>query len=402
MSWAIRYYDMCCSLLQIYVSQYGSVIYHKMKIRLPGFLQKQTSIPLRLWFLLLAPLFTLMIFIPLLVHPDVSDSFDELIHGEAEKHPIMFATIREENQGAEPINRFSGDRGDGVKFGVCQMSFEPLKPLQELSESVPFYVPADRKTLTEIQDLEDKQFDALLRATTKQFDGKIIVYVHGYNIGFEKACRRAAIFQHATNTRGQLVLFSWPADGNALNYIRDEADLEWSVGYLAEFLLDLSKKFPGAKINLVGHSLGGRGMAKALANIAQRSNKGPIFNDLILLAPDIDSGLFEQLFPSIRTVVRHASLYVSDKDNALKVSNQLHGYPRLGEAGEYLTILKGLDTIDVTDSGGISASGHLYHLHNSFVLQDIKKVLHSANSDEIRKHRIKQSSRDKMYWKIVK
>ena len=73
-------------------------------------------------------------------------------------------------------------------------------------------------------------------------DGRLVLYVHGYNIGFEKGCRRSARLTENAGLHGQLLLFSWPADGNYLNYVGDVADMGWSIAYLEQVLRRLANQ----------------------------------------------------------------------------------------------------------------------------------------------------------------
>ena len=68
-------------------------------------------------------------------------------------------------------------------------------------------------------------------------------------------------------------------------------------------------------------------------------------------------------------------MYASENDNPLRLSHEVHGYPRLGEAGENLVVMQGLDTIDVSISAGREVTGHLYHLYNDRVRADLGFLL---------------------------
>jgi esterase/lipase superfamily enzyme len=69
------------------------------------------------------------------------------------------------------------------------------------------------------------------------------------------------------------------------------------------------------------------------------------------------------------------TLYVSDQDRPLDVSERLHGHPRLGQAGNPLADLDGVAVIDVSDLPPHSASGHLYHRNDAVVGADMRALL---------------------------
>jgi esterase/lipase superfamily enzyme len=154
-----------------------------------------------------------------------------------------------------------------------------------------------------------------------------------------------------------------------------EADLMWSVPYLARFIDEIVKRGGRGRVDVVAYSLGVRGAVQALARMAYREASDSILNELVLVAPDIDTAIFQQELPLIRKTALRITVYASDNDKALKVSHDVHGYPRLGMAGEYLTVLEGVETIDVSPLEMRRFSGHIYHLFNPEVTEDLTRLL---------------------------
>lgn len=89
-------------------------------------------------------------------------------------------------------------------------------------------------------------------------------------------------------------------------------------------------RFDTGDANIVAHSLGTRGVMLALVLMgqAQQENK-TLFNQVALIAPDIDTGMFKQYLPLIRPLVHNMMVYVSSKDSPLALSRQVHGYRQL-------------------------------------------------------------------------
>ena len=65
----------------------------------------------------------------------------------------------------------------------------------------------------------------------------------------------------------------------------------------------------------------------------------------------------------------------SDNDTPLKLSRQLSGCPRLGEGGAYLTVVEGMDTIDVSSAGRYQIAGHEYFYFHPRVSADLVTLL---------------------------
>ncbi|HBH35624.1 MAG TPA: hypothetical protein DDW45_04365, partial [Gammaproteobacteria bacterium] len=288
---------------------------------------------------------------------------------------VLYATLRNHEEGDKPGEFFYGDSRGRLNAGICNMEFKPVNGLKKLADSAPFYIPDRIRSIKEINEFSREEFWKRVEASVARDNGNLVFYIHGYNIGFEKACTRAATFQRELDLHGRMLLFSWPANGNMLTYTHDEADLAWSVSHLEKFLTQLSKRFGPSRIDLVAHSLGARGVLDALSRMSYSNPSKQLFNELILIAPDIDSQIFLQRLPPLRPLVRRITLYASENDNALKLSHEVHGSNRLGEAGEMLTLDAGIETIDLSAQSTRTVSGHIYHLHNPMVIADIKQLI---------------------------
>ncbi len=103
--------------------------------------------------------------------------------------------------------------------------------------------------------------------------------------------------------------------------------------------------------------------------------ESPVIDQLVLMAPDFDSQTFIDLLPGLAPLAGGITLYASDKDTPLKLSHQLSGYPRLGEAGEYLTVIEAMDTIDVSSIGRYQITGHEYFYFHPLVTADLVSLL---------------------------
>ena len=240
---------------------------------------------------------------------------------------------------------------------------------------MPFYIRSETIELSGLQETSvNRLIDDLIIQALGQ-NKNIVVYLHGYNVGFGKSCRQAAMFQRSLGLNDRLLLFSWPADGNFLKYTWDEADLVWSVSYLSKVVKSIARRIGRAKIDVVAHSLGARGAVHALSQLVHSEKKMPLVNELLLLAPDIDRDTFKHELPALHRIAKRITVYVSENDKALKLSNDVHGHPRLGEAGEFLSIYKRMETIDISLLGMRRFSGHLYHLFSPEVNKDLSRLL---------------------------
>jgi esterase/lipase superfamily enzyme len=308
---------------------------------------------------------------------EAQEEGNSTLSGSGEHLSVPFVTLRNRTGSSSPEDYFGGTRGE-PRAGFCTVAFSPIRGLGEIAEAVPFYIPDEQIELTEVRETPLKDLFSGVETFLDGDNGNVVIYIHGYKIDFEKSCERSAIFQRALGLHDRLLLFSWPADGNMLKYTWDESDLIWSVPYLARFIDEIVRRAGKGKVDVVAHSLGARGAVQALARMAYRDSATSILNELVLIAPDIDTDIFRQELPLVRKTAIRITVYASDNDKALKLSHEVHGYPRLGMAGEHLTVLEGVETIDISAVGTRRLSGHIYHLFNPEVIEDLTQLLHTG------------------------
>ncbi|MCK0149459.1 alpha/beta hydrolase [Marivita sp. S6314] len=287
---------------------------------------------------------------------------------------VSYLTQRDRSGSPDPETFYNGERGAEIAAGFCAIEDQSLDFLSSVAEAAPFRIPDEILKLHSVQESDVRTvFDGLVASSA---GAAPTLYTHGFFIDFEKGCRRATVFQENANLVGRFLWFSWPSNGELTNYTHDEADLHWSVPDLANAIARLDATFGKGQFNIAGHSMGGRGMALALYDVAVRHPDVRV-GHVALLAPDIDFGLFARLVPRIRPIVKSLTIYVAEADRPLALSEQVHGYPRLGQAGNDVGVLDGVEVIDLSDLPVRSPSGHLYHIYNTEVGDDLNQLLNS-------------------------
>ncbi|MBE9567090.1 MAG: alpha/beta hydrolase, partial [Proteobacteria bacterium] len=296
---------------------------------------------------------------------------------------------------------FGGER-DILRAGSCSVAYTSVSVLKSIAENVPFYIPEELLELEAVRESAVEDFLPRLRETSGERPP--FIYTHGFNISFDRGCRRASELQRSLGLGGRFVLFSWPSDGVIVNYTQDETDLYWSVEALQKTLADMIEEFGTGKVNVIAHSLGTRGTMLALVRLSiehesvKKSSAGnQMFDQLVLLAADTDAGIFEQYLPYIKPLAKRITIYVSSYDSPLAASENLHGYPRLGQSGSHLKGLEGVEIIDVSDVPVQYPSGHLYHLYNRAVIDDLNQLLNGNKAAAERKHLKKDADN---YWRL--
>ena len=222
------------------------------------------------------------------------------------------------------------------------VAITPAHEQTESAEGPP--VNALRRTDAEIEAFVATRLRGAIRSAPPPRAGaprQVLVFIHGYNTTFDEAVRKTAqlagdleLVNCAGEARGVAIAYSWPAQGTLLSYLADEENAEWTQQRLAPFLQALARvcRQERAELHLVAHSMGARALVRALADLSNDGGvAGKLADHVILLAPDIGQGLFEQYVERFLPLVGHLTIYVSARDRALSLSSILHGgHRRLG------------------------------------------------------------------------
>ena len=314
---------------------------------------------------------------------------------------VFFATNRQRKKIDKPGVRFGGKRGEPA-FGTCTVEFEPIPGMEEVAQKVPFYVPTESSVLgIEIEADPDLFWKRLASTVEATESGDVVVFIHGYSYDLERGCDRAAQAQRFLDGEATLLLFTWPSNGRATDYASDRKDLEWSVPFLMTILRELVDRFGAENVQVLAHSLGSRGIVEALMGLKNEGMGEPLMDRLVLLAPDIGSARFLEALPDLRSLTGDITLYASSNDTPLKFSRQVNRSPRLGQAGDFLTVAEGMETVDVTPAGRYQYLGYEYFYFHPDVAADLF-VLLSEGKSAAERPGLRQKTKDGLsYWEVV-
>lgn len=315
----------------------------------------------------------------------------------AETVAIAFATNRSINDGEQGPDRF-GDEAGALKYGICRVEFDPIGFLKDAARHISLRFPTDLEEIVEIEEMDADSFWAGFGETAAANDSKSVFYIHGYKMDFGKACRRTALLQRQLGEEVRLLLFAWPSQDNLALYTRDETLMKISVPDIRSVLNHMLEA-GGGSVDAIGHSLGTRGITAAIAGMD--AGETPVFDELILVAPDMDHIDFDEARPGLAKLVAGTTIYVSENDGALKVSQEVHGMARIGQAGEFLTLFEGVETVDISEAPRRDIYGHNYHYFNPRVISDMRILLTAGTRAGERPGLLEQSFNGRIYWKMT-
>jgi esterase/lipase superfamily enzyme len=209
-------------------------------------------------------------------------------------------------------------------------------------------------------------------------DGKaVLVYLHGYNMGFSEAAMRTAQLAYDLRFPGVPLFFSWPSAGQAVAYLQDAETAQLSEGAFDQLLEDLAE-LPTTDIYVIAHSMGSRIVSQVLKSRVERGKSTRHLTELLMAAPDINADLFRTVIaPKLATIQEmKTTVYASSSDLALRASKVVHGFKRVGETDGGVLVYQGLETVDATSAAFVTrAFGHSYLTDSATVLKDIQSIL---------------------------
>jgi esterase/lipase superfamily enzyme len=322
---------------------------------------------------------------------------------------LFYGTNRNSTKSTKPNKFYGGELNNQLKVGTCRVSIprghregEIERPINifgiSLGESLGKHI-----VLEGINELTQKDFlEEISDKVNSLEEKKALIFIHGYNNTFDEAARRTAqIVYDVPFNNGIAGFYSWPSGGRTLGYIRDQDKVDASVPYFEEFISKIVKSTKIEKLHLIAHSMGNRLLTLTLSNLSNKTaltSKLNIFNQIILAAPDIDQSVFENtILPWFKTIGQRRTLYASDKDKALHLSEIIREKnPRLGVAGEFLFVSNGIDTVDASNVPP-RENNHSYIFNTKELLTDLFQLL--ENGSPPNKRRLKPRKKSNLpYW----
>jgi len=326
--------------------------------------------------------------------------------------PVLFATNR---TAAGATGEFTFRRSPEVTFGVSFVRVPESHKLGNIERPWNISIfgfslwrsaekSADHFLLREVRKLSQEDF---VEAVKQNEESTALLFVHGFNTGFDDCLFRLAQITWDTQYKGVPVAFSWPSRGDGiLGYDYDRESARYSRDALLRVLHILQTDASIKRIFVLAHSMGNQILVDALE---QASKMGvPIgVTEAVFAAPDVDRDVFASASASLKGAAKGLTIYASAADRALVVSKEkAGGVPRAGDVPTNgPLILTGFDTIDVTAVGDdMFALNHGTFSSSRSVIDDIGRLLKSGiRPPDVRSPQVRgiPEGRPPQYWKYV-
>jgi esterase/lipase superfamily enzyme len=242
----------------------------------------------------------------------------------------------------------------------------------------------------------------LVLAASKVYKGQALIFVHGYNVDFENAVRRAGQIAYDLNFDGPVFAFSWPSQECLLCYLTDRDTVDIAAEQLKHFLLQIVAPIDARKVHIIAHSMGNLVLLKALGELMDvpASNR-PRIGEVIDAAPDVGRDVFEEFATKIMADGGKLTIYASAADKALFFSQWIWGRHRVGHiSGSKPELIPGVDLIDITKAGmALFSLNHDVYAASPIVVADMRNILNDERPPDKRtKEFIPTTSPNGTYW----
>lgn len=277
------------------------------------------------------------------------------------------------------------DATEEVHYGTCDVSIPPKHEVGAVER--PVIGPENEQehvVLQKTESLEEEAFFASIREKLSNIspsDKSCFIFIHGFNVDFENAARRTAQIHYDLRFEGVPIFFSWPSRANIRHYFSDRNEIEFSRYVIKQFLTDVAERSDAKRIHVIAHSMGADATCRA---IAEMGDKGKVFDQIVLAAPDIDREVFRrQIAPRLTKTANRTTLYCSKNDLALMLSRNFNDATRAGDSSQGALVIQDVDTVDASEID-TDLLGHSYYGDCIPLLHDVHDLLRASLSPEQR------------------
>ena len=283
---------------------------------------------------------------------------------------MLYATSRERTGTSDP-RRFYGPRTGTRDVGVARVRLphDPRMGERETGE------PVQRSTLVAVEP-----------GPPPSLEGQdVLVFVHGFNVSFPSAARRAARLAYDLDFEGRVAAFSWPS---AATYGGDEVRVLRAAVVLREWLDELGER--ADTVHIVAHAMGARAVVHALRALVIDETPSR-FGEVVLVVPDIDADEFvDEIAPNIARFADRVTVYASA--NARVLHHDLEA-EALGDTENGLALSEHFETVDAS-AVGTNLMGHIYGDERRSVVSDLANLLAGREREGLLEQRIGRT----VYW----
>lgn len=289
-------------------------------------------------------------------------------------HEIFVATTRDRAV-ADPRQVFDRDRSLTTNYARVDVTVPKAHKVGSI-ERAKGRAPSDPArdfTATRVVTYPDRQhFASALGADVARRGERALVFVHGFNNGFDDGIYRLTQIAADTSYPGTPVLFSWASGGRITDYVYDKESANAARDDL-EATLRLLAATKVKSIDIIAHSMGTWVTMEALRQLAITGDRdlGGKLGYVILASPDIDVDVFKKQMLRYGKPDKPFTVLLSGDDRALQISGLISGSrPRVGDYNDAADLASyGVIVVDLTRTKSGDRLNHAKFADNPILVQ---------------------------------
>lgn len=293
-------------------------------------------------------------------------------------HEIFVATTRKKAE--KPREVYGGLRSDGMSYATVTVSVPLTHQTGHLERPrTSVLKPHDYFTAVKMEAYQDRAaVSPRLAEQIAKTNGRVLVFIHGYNTYFDEAVYRMTQIVHDSGYNGTPILFTWASAGRLVDYVYDNNSATMARDSLQETFHMLAAN-GATRVDVIAHSMGNWLLMETFRQmaIAKDIDMRERLGDVLLASPDIDVDVFKTQMRAIGKPRKPFALMYSSNDRALNLSGLIAGNrPRLGGIRDAQDIAElGIVAIDVSSVAGGDPLGHTRFADNPELIQMLGQQL---------------------------
>jgi len=289
-------------------------------------------------------------------------------------HEIFVATTRQKAV-TDPRQVFDRDRSLTTNYARVDVTVPKTHQVGSI-ERAKGRAPSDPAkdfTAKRVVSYPDRQqFAKAVGADVVRRGDRALVFVHGFNNGFDDGIFRLTQIAADTNYTGTPVLFSWASGGRITDYVYDKESANAARDDL-EATLRLLARTKVKSIDIIAHSMGTWVTMEALRQLAITGDRdlGGKLGYVILASPDIDVDVFKKQMIRYGKPDKPFTVLLSGDDRALQISSLISGSkPRVGDYNDAADLASyGVTVVDLTKTKSADRLNHAKFADNPVLVQ---------------------------------
>ena len=297
----------------------------------------------------------------------------------AGNHSIFTTTTRKRS--SDPNMVFDGERSATLNYARVNVTVPGIHQTGQIERKSRGKSddPAKYFMASEVVGYDTApKFSAALDADIAARGGRVMVFVHGYNTGFDAAVYRLTQIVHDSGYPGTPVLFSWASGASTTSYVYDKESASAARDQL-EVTLKMLERSGARRIDIVAHSMGTWVTMETLRQLAITGDRdlGGTLGDVVLASPDIDVDVFKSQMRRYGKPDKPFILLLSDDDRALRLSGLIAGSrPRVGDYKNAADLADyGVTVVDLSKAKGADRFNHTKFADNPALVKELGQRL---------------------------